>query len=105
MAVREPIWIVPDGGEDQYGDDLPSGTPVYVPGAIVLPRKSTESAQGGMIVISGYEVILKPPPADLVISASDSILIRGTEQQIEGEPGLYARKALQFFTRKVGTGG
>lgn len=105
MATREPIWIVPAGGQDQYGDDLPSGDPVYVAGAYVLPRRSTEDASGGMIVISGYEVILKPPPAGLRISARDSIVVRGSEQAIEGEAGLYAGKALQFFTRKVGTGG
>lgn len=102
MAAKEDVWVIPAGGSDQFGDPLPSGEPIYVRGCTVLPRKSTESAQGGIVIVSGYEVLIKPPPRDLTVRASDSIIVRGEEQQIEGRPGLYTGKLLQFFTRAVG---
>ena len=101
MPTREAIWVVPSGGQNEYGDNLPSGDPRYIPGAIVLPRKSSENADRGVVIISGYEIFLKPPPL-LPISATDAILVRGEEQQVDGKPGLYVGKALQLFTTSVG---
>lgn len=102
MATREGIWIVPAGGTDQFGDPLPSGEPIWAPGAIVLPRKGRETDSGGVVVISGYEVFFKPPPRHFTLRATDAVLVRGEEHQVDGPTALYAGKALQFFTERVG---
>jgi hypothetical protein len=101
MATPEPVWIVPSGGTDEVGDPLPSGTPTMLMAYAVLPRKGRESNTDGVIVISGYEIFFKPPP-DVEISATDAILVRAQEHQIDGPAGLYAGKALQVFTTRVG---
>lgn len=101
MPVSEDVWVIPAGGHDEVGDPLPSGAPIYLRAYAVLPRKGRETDEGGVIVISGYEVFFKPPPA-IEISATDTVLVRGEEHQIDGPTGLYAGKALQMFTRRVG---
>lgn len=103
MAAKEGIWIVPSGGTDEFGDPQPSGAPEWVPGCVVLPRKSFES-ENGLIIQTGYEILIKPAPVGLEISATDAILVRSREWEVDGVPGVYpGGKLLQLFVKRAGS--
>ncbi|HEX5511615.1 MAG TPA: hypothetical protein VFX41_07845 [Actinomycetales bacterium] len=103
MAATEGIWLVPSGGTNEFNEPLPSGDPVWIPNAIVLPRKSFENPGRGLVVISGFEIFIKPAPR-FEIMATDSVLVRSHEYQIDGVPGVYpGNKALQMIVKRAGS--
>lgn len=102
MATTEGIFIVPTGGQDRHGDPLPTGEPWYISSAVLLPRKSFDSTTGGGVqILSGFEVFVRPPPPREIM-ATDTVIARGDDYTVEGVPGLYPFKMLQFILKRVG---
>lgn len=81
VTVRRP------GGEDQYGDPLPS-TEHTVAGCALAPRTSTELTDLRDTVIRGY-TLYGPYGAD--IQPTDQIVLNDdTVWQVEGDVGRWA---------------
>jgi len=60
-----------------------------ITGCAIWPRSSTEDGHRGMVLIEGLNVFI--PPGETV-AASDRIVARGEEFEVDGEPGLYRDK-------------
>ncbi len=73
------------GADDRYGNPTYTWADAAVDGCAVAPRSSAEPAQvGRSAVITGLTVYL---PTGTEIGPHDRLVIRGTEYEIEGEPG------------------
>lgn len=90
--------IIPSGGEDRWGDPLPSGEPVVVRDVVTWPRYSDESTQG--TVITGINAMFPvgaevPDAIDAVIvdiETDDSgAMVPGTGRRhvVVGDPGVW----------------
>lgn len=84
-------------GFDDDGNDIWTDVNTQLRGVAVWPRYSNEIQQGRDTVITGLSMFL-PPDAD--IEPTDHFLIRGTEYEVEGEPGFW-RSALTGKERGV----
>lgn len=72
-------------GVDRYGNPVFSWTETPVPGCAIAPGTSLEPAQVDRSeVITGWLVYF-PPLTD--VRASDRLVARGRELEVDGEPG------------------
>lgn len=97
---RETIRVIPSGGTDSNGDPLPDAPEPYdVQGCHVLPRYSTET-ENGQVIIDGKHVIA---PATIKVPKADAqIEYGGLRYEIDGVPGVYPRRIVEIFLKRVG---
>ena len=95
----------PAAKRDRFNDPV-AGTALWseVPGAVCVPRNSSEDEARGPIVIAGFMVALNSPVRDkfgvVVPLAHDwEVQIRGEVHQIEGDVGDYGRKIIFYSLR------
>ena len=91
MRGREVIQILPSGGLDNDGDDLPGGDPVTARNCIIWPRQSSEDSARGTVIIEGYNVYI--PPGQPVPAAIDKVEARALIWAVEGVPGKFISMA------------
>lgn len=105
---REGIWVVPAGPTDEVGDPVLdedghpvlSGAPWYWAECDVWPRSSTEDADGGVRIISGFNVWMRGDPPE--ISATDDVLVRSRTYEVDGVPGRYPSKGVRLVLSILG---
>lgn len=99
----ETIQIKPFVGQSPTGVKT-YGPPRDVKGCKIWPRVSKEIDEGGAIT-DGLNIYV-PPGADAVgVKATDRVLARGKEWEVDGVPGMYWPSSGQkviFMTKKVG---
>jgi len=91
--------IIPSGGKDRWGDDLPAGDPIVVEDVVTYPRRSDETNQNS--VITGINAIF--PVGANVPEAIDAVVVgieidgggrwvegTGVRYEVVGDPGVWS---------------
>lgn len=105
MRLKETITRVRvDGPRNRHGERTGTERRDDVTGCSVWPRTSVET--GEEVVIDGYNVFVpanaKPFDIAMDFTASDRVVCRGEEWDIEGTPGNYRPKGILLLLKRTG---
>lgn len=91
MRGNETVRVKRPAPTDWQGD--PTGPPAEfdLPNCQVWPRTSTEDSDGGRVIIDGWNLYVPPRSANTIF-ATDTVVVRDDEFNVEGVPGRYDLK-------------
>ena len=109
MAKRgtETVEVRRRPTKDPMGDPVPGEKVGDLTACIIWPRSSSEQAERGTVSIEGFNV-WAPAPYAVTPKATDVVVVRGEEHEVEGVPGDWRTKrgrqqGLLFQTKRYGT--